>query len=92
VTNDRAVLNLENGIYCKKKWLQILEPIPNWNSFFSPLYSPFFLLLLLLLLSSSLFFLVKRVPGRGPEQRESKQTVLCPRDVVIVVQTNTNRF
>ncbi len=30
-------------------------------------------------------FLVKRVPGRGPEQRESDKTVLYPLIVVIIL-------
>ncbi len=32
-----------------------------------------------------LFFLVKRVPGRGPEQRESEKTVLYLRIITILV-------
>ncbi len=35
--------------------------------------------------SSSLFFLVKRVPGWGPEQRESEKTVLYPQVIIILI-------
>jgi hypothetical protein len=32
-----------------------------------------------------LFFLAKRVPGQGPEQRESEKTVLYPQIIVILI-------
>ncbi len=31
------------------------------------------------------FFLVKRVPGRGPEQREPNEAVLCPLIIIILI-------
>ncbi len=32
-----------------------------------------------------MFFLVKRVPGRGPEQRESDKAVLYPQIIIILI-------
>jgi hypothetical protein len=32
-----------------------------------------------------IYFLVKRCPGRGPEQRESEKTVLCPQIIIILI-------
>ncbi len=32
-----------------------------------------------------MFFLVKRVPGRGPEQRESEKTVLYLQIITILI-------
>jgi hypothetical protein len=31
------------------------------------------------------FFLVKRVPGWGPEQRESEKTVLYPQIIILLI-------
>jgi hypothetical protein len=33
----------------------------------------------------SFIFLVKRVPGQGPEQRESEKTVLYPQIIIILI-------
>jgi hypothetical protein len=37
---------------------------------------------------SSSAFLVKRVEGRGPEQRESGKTVLYPLIIIVILITN----
>ncbi len=33
----------------------------------------------------NIFFLVKRVPGWGPEQRESEKTVLYPQIIILLI-------
>jgi hypothetical protein len=32
-----------------------------------------------------MFFLVKQVPGQGPEQRESEKTLLYPQIIIILI-------